>query len=201
MAFYKKCLVLLTATILTAGCASTKVTRVEPSTTIDLSGAWNDTDARLASQELIKDSLTRGWLDRFIGSHGRNPVVIVGHMANKSSEHINTHVITKELEKVLLDSGKANFVASPTEREDVRDERDDQQKGWTDPATIKAIGKEHGADFMLLGSINSVTDELKGKSAIYYQVNLEMVDLLTNEKVWIGQKEIKKKVERRGHSL
>jgi hypothetical protein len=28
------------------------------------------------------------------------------------------------------------------------------------------------------------------------QVNLEMVDLTTNEKVWIGQKEIKKYVSR-----
>ena len=187
--------------IVMTGCASTKVTRVEPSAPIDLSGNWNDFDAQLASRELIKDALSKGWVDRFLGSHSRNLVVIVGHVANRSMEHINTQVITKELEKELLNSGKVTFVASSTEREDVRGERDDQQKGWTDPATIKQIGKERGADFMLLGSINSVTDEVKGKSARFYQVNLEMVDLLTNEKVWLGQKEIKKKVERSGHSL
>lgn len=178
------------------GCSSTKVTRVEPTTRIDLSGNWNDYDALLSSQELIRDALTKGWIDRFIGAKGRNPVVIVGHVANRSMEHIDTQVITKNLEKELLDSGKASFVASPTEREQIRDEREDQQKGWTDPATIKQIGKEHGADFMLIGSINSVVDELKNKSAIFYQINLEMVDILTNEKVWIGQKDIKKKVER-----
>ena len=63
--------------------------------------------------------------------------------------------------------------------------------------TLKPRKEETGADFMLQGSINSVKDEISGKYVILYQVNLELVDLTTNEKAWIGQKEIKKVVSRR----
>jgi uncharacterized protein (TIGR02722 family) len=195
-----KIIAILTVVILTTGCA-TKVTRVERSTKIDLSGFWNDYDAMLASQELIGDALSHPWLDRFDAVQKRKPVVIVGQVANRSDEHINTQVITKNLERELTNSGRVVFVATPAEREDVRDEREDQHKGWTDPSTIKEIGKERGADYMLLGSINSVTDEIRGKAARFYQVNLELIDITTNEKVWIGQKEIKKKVDRPQYSL
>ena len=41
-------------------------------------------------------------------------------------------------------------------------------------------------------SINSITDEEGGDKVVYYQVDLELHDIETNEKVWIGTKEIKK---------
>lgn len=179
------------------GCSSTKVTRVEVDEQIDLSGQWNDYDAMLAAEELIEDCLQSAWQNNFVINKSRNPAVIVGGVKNRSSEHIDTQVVVKSLEKVLLDSGKVTFVTSPTEREGIRDEREDQQRGYTDPATVAALGKERGADYMLIGSFNSIKDELKNKSVVYYQVNLELVDLTTNEKVWIGQKEIKKKIERK----
>lgn len=56
------------------GCGASKtVQRVEPDTTIDLSGDWNDTDSRLVSQEMINDVLSRGWLGEFKGEKKRSP--------------------------------------------------------------------------------------------------------------------------------
>ena len=49
---------------------------------------------------------------------------------------------------------------------------------------------------MLQGSINTIKDEIKGKYVILYQVNLELIELESNLKAWIGQKEIKKYVKR-----
>ncbi len=184
-----------------SGCTSTKVTRVEVDEKIDLSGKWNDYDAMLVSEEMVSDCLNKPWVGRFADNQGKSPVVIVGHIVNRSAEHINAQVFVKYLEKELLNSGKVTFVASPVEREGVRAEREDMQKGNTSPETIKAIGKERGADFMLIGSINSVEDAVKGKSAVLYQVNLELINLTTNEKVWIGQKHIKKMVKRPRFSL
>jgi penicillin-binding protein activator len=57
--------------------------------------------------------------------------------------------------------------------------------------------QETGADFMLQGQINTIFDQLKGKSIKYYQIELEMVNVLTHEKVWIGQDKIKKFVKKR----
>jgi hypothetical protein len=49
---------------------------------------------------------------------------------------------------------------------------------------------------MLKGKINTIMDEAGAKAVKYYQVELELIDMVSNEKVWIGQKKIKKIVER-----
>jgi penicillin-binding protein activator len=187
-------LVLILAVISLTGCATTKVERVERDKKIDLSGDWNDYDAMLVSEEMLKDCLSKPWLFHFAEEKGRAPVVIVGHVANKTDEHINAQIFVKYLERELLNSGKVVFVANPMEREDLRQEREDQ-KGFTSPETIAQVAKEHGADYMLIGSVNSLRDEVRGKSVNYYQVNLELVDLSTNVKVWIGSKDIKKYIK------
>ena len=177
-----------------AGCA-TKVTRVEPGQITDLGGGWNDTDARLVAEELIKDCLAGRWVDEFNRANGRAPVVIVGAVKNRTFEHINPAVFTADMERALTNSGKVTFVASRDDREEVRAERADQQAGNTNPATISPKGLETGADFMVQGNIESIKDEVKGKYSVFYQVTLELVDLKTNQKRWIGQKETKKIVE------
>ncbi|MBF0523227.1 MAG: penicillin-binding protein activator LpoB [Candidatus Omnitrophica bacterium] len=183
-----------------AGCGTT-VKRVSVGEKVDLSGLWNDTDSQLVSQETISDCLKGAWLDTFYKAKGRDPVVIVASVTNRSYEHINSQVFTKHLERELLNSGKVKFVASSDERQQMRSERKDQDQGFTDPATMAAKAKETGADYMLIGSINAVKDEVKGQYAILYQVNLELIDLSTNQKAWIGQKEIKKIVKNPPYSL
>jgi len=184
---------------MTAGCGGVK--RVEVDKTIDLSGRWNDTDSRLVAEDMIKDCLGRPWINKFDEKNKREPVVIVGTVVNRSHEHINSQLFTKDLEKSLLNSGMVKFVASQQERSEVREERSSQQEGVTEKSTIKEIGHETGADFMLQGSINSVKDEIKGKYVILYQINLELISLENNEKVWIGEKEIKKSVKKSSFSL
>ncbi|HLC11592.1 MAG TPA: penicillin-binding protein activator LpoB, partial [Candidatus Bathyarchaeia archaeon] len=57
-------------------------------------------------------------------------------------------------------------------------------------------GQEAGADFILQGTINTLVDELEDAKAVVYQVDLELVDIASNVKVWLGQKKVKKLVER-----
>ncbi len=186
--------VVLMAGLLT-GCG-TKVTRLDVDKTVDISGRWNDTDARLVAEEAIDDCLSGAWLADYNKVEGKDPVVIVGTILNRTHEHINTDVFVQDLELALTNSNRVRFVSSKSEREEVREEREDQQLGNTNPETITAKGMETGADFMLKGTINDVKDEVKGKYAVLYQANLELVDLRTNEKKWIGQKKIKKMVVR-----
>ena len=47
---------------------------------------------------------------------------------------------------------------------------------------------------MLQGTINSIVDSFEGKKVVYYQVDLELVDLESNTKVWLGDKKIKKAI-------
>lgn len=176
-----------------------EVKRVGAEEQIDISGEWNDTDSRLVSEEMIKDALSRPWLEEFISKTNKKPRVIVGSVKNRSYEHINTQTFVKDLERELTNSGRVVFVAAKEEREEIREERMAQAE-HASPETVKAMGREYGADFMLQGQINSILDEAGGTKLKYYQIELEMVNLETNEKVWIGQKKIKKVVKRPGHS-
>lgn len=182
---------ILTLVLIFSGCASTKVTRTSTDEVIDLSGRWNDTDARLTAEELISDVLSRVWLENFTSKEGSKPVVIVGTIRNKSSEHIETETFVKEMERELINSGKVRFVASKLEREEVREERVDQQSQATEE-TAAALAAETGADFMLKGVITSITDAIEGKRVVTYKVDMELIDLESNEKVWIGSNEVKK---------
>ena len=179
------------------GCASTSVKRIEIDETVDLSGRWNDTDSRLVSEEMINDVMSRDWVEKFRRENkGNAPTVIVGTVRNRSDEHINTRTFVKDLERALINSGEIEFVASSGERDEIREERKDQASHASEK-TAKEEGEEIGADFMLKGSINTITDRIEGKQVRYYQVNLELIHIETNKKVWIGEKKIKKVVKQK----
>lgn len=174
---------------------STQVTRMESSEVKDLSGAWNDTDSQLVSQEMIQDALSRQWLVEFTQEQKRRPAVIVGEIRNLSAEHINVNTFVGDMERALINSDRVQFVASAVEREEIRGERKDQDINASE-ATRKAMGKEKGADFMLKGTINTIID-MSGRTQVrYYQVDLTLISLVDNRIVWVGQKKIKKLVER-----
>lgn len=174
-----------------------QVTRVESDTVTDLSGNWNDTDSRLVADEMIQDALSRAWLTRFNREQGKAPTVIVGNVRNLSHEHINTRTFIADIERALINSGEVDFVASSEEREEVRSERKDQDLHATEE-TRKAMGQETGADFMLKGTINTIIDAISDEQVRFYQVDLTLIDLASNRKVWVGQKKIKKAIEKSG---
>lgn len=182
-------------------CTTPRVERIAVDETVDVSGNWNDSDSRMVSEEMIGDVLSRGWLDTFKNSHkGQAPTVIVGTIRNRSDEHINTRTFIHDLERSLINSGQVEFVAGQSERQEIRDERKDQA-AHSSEATVKEEGQEIGADFMLQGSINTITDRAEDQQVKFYQVNLEMIHIETHKKVWIGEKKIKKMVSRSDFGL
>ncbi len=187
-------LFLFSLSLFNCGGSSRKVTRIGADQTTDISGRWNDTDSRQTAQAMIKDVLSRPWLSDFEMNKGTKPTLIVGTIRNKSSEHIAIDVFVKDMERELINSGQISFVASKTEREEVRDERMDQQS-HSSLETAKELGNETGADYMLKGTINSIVDSFEGQRVIYYQIDLELIDLEKNTKVWLGNKKIKKFIE------
>jgi len=188
---------MLAALLAVTGCSSRKVvSRIDASETVDLSGNWNDTDSRLVSDTMITDALSqngqnRPWLTTFLKAKGKNPAVIVGGIQNLTDEHIATGTFVGDIERAFINSGSVNVVSAKEEREGVREERQDQQANAS-AETMKKFGEELGADYMLMGSINKITDQ-EGKERIaYYQIDLNLTDMQSNQKVWMGQKKIKK---------
>ena len=194
-----RALLALAAALASVACAPVQVNRMDVKEQKDLSGRWNDTDARLVAEEMIGDSLARPWLPTAQQRLKRTPTVIVGGVRNQSMEHINTDTFVEELQRALINSGQVSFVASKDERLQLREERLDQDANASD-ATRKAHGEEQGADYVLSGAINTIQDEASGISGsekvVFYQVNLKLLDVKTSQIVWNGQKQIKKNVVR-----
>jgi uncharacterized protein (TIGR02722 family) len=178
-----------------AGCSTTKVDRIAIDETIDLSGRWNDSDSRMVAEQMIHDLFNHTWATDFTTTVGQKPVVIVGTVRNLSSEHLETGIFIKDIERELVNNGKVTFVAAASERGELRQERLEQQQ-FASEQTAKRLAAETGADYMLNGSIKTQIDIENNKQVKFYQVDLELTHIESNEKIWIGTKKIKKVVKR-----
>ncbi len=179
--------------ILLFSCTSREVTRINATDQTDLSGRWNDTDSRLVAQEMVADGLSRPWLPEYVEEKNRRPVLIVGEVKNRTHELISAETFIKDIEREYINSGQVRIVQAAEARDELRRERADQQE-FASAETAKRWGQEKGADFILQGSINSIVDKEGSQKVVFYQVDLELTNLETNEKVWIGTKKIKKLV-------
>ena len=193
--------VLLVLAVALAACSGNpKVTRVGAGSVTDLSGRWNDTDSRLVSEQMIGEMLGNRWYGNWDAANDDNPVVVVARVKNDTMEHINTGAFVADLEHELINTGKISFTAGDSDREAVRRERLDQLSNAAEE-TIKQFGREVGADFMLFGTVTSFVDEVAGTRAVTYQIDMYLVDIEKNLKVWAGQKKIKKIIKRPGRKL
>ena len=194
------CAILIGITVFNGCTVPKEVTRVDVDTTIDLSGRWNDTDSRMVAEEMIGDCLNHPWLNDHGISTGGKPVVIVGGIRNKSMEHIPVATFISDIERAFINTGKVRTVSGSNERGALRGERADQAE-FAALETVKRMGRELGADYMMTGEINTIEDREGGDQVIFYQTDLTLTNIETNEKIWIGQKKIKKFIERNKFKL
>jgi penicillin-binding protein activator len=190
---YPLALLILVCCALTAvaGCGR-KVSVVDPNTSIHLSGRWNDDDSKVVSNEMIDQCMKGAWLINFRDRTARAPLFRVSAIQNRSNEGIATGVFTNDLERAAINSGRVRVVGSRAEAELQREERADVQANSTQ---APASRQEQAPDFILQGSINVQHDAHGDNTVKFYQVDLKLIDITTNETVWIGSTERKKTIE------
>jgi uncharacterized protein (TIGR02722 family) len=186
-------IVVLSSCVSTTG---TQVNRIDARTQTDLSGYWNDTDVRIIADTLVQECVNAPSIVNFIRQYQRPPVVILGSFRNQSDEHLDTSILAKKFEIALVNSGKVDFVASSMEREELRDERENQQE-WSNEFSAKALANEVAADFMLIGSVKTIVDSSGADFTRTYFVTAELVNIEKNTKVWLGENSSIKKYIRR----
>lgn len=176
-----------------AGCAR-QVTRIAPEQAIDLSGRWNDVDSRLVADAIIQQSFASDWAANHMRAEGGAlPVVLVGTVRNRSLEHIPVNTFVSDLERAYVNSGQVRVVVAGAERDEVRDERLDQQQNASAGSRAQ-LAMEQGASYILQGEIQSIEDREGRRRVVFYQVDVSLVDLQSNSRVWVGQHKIKKYV-------
>ncbi|MFA5571089.1 MAG: penicillin-binding protein activator LpoB [Sphaerochaetaceae bacterium] len=192
--------VVILITLITSCMATTNVKRLTKGEVIDLSGSWNDTDIAIVTSSLIESSLSSSWINQYKMRSGKNPVVVVGTIQNRSSEHLDTEIIAKRFEMALINTQRVDMVADIAYREEVRDERLDQQIYASESSAV-ALGKELGADFLLQGAVRTVVDRISGKSVRTYYVSAELIDIETSKKVWVGEESVRKLITQNRYTL
>ena len=177
------------------GCGGVSVKRGQAEDQKELSGKWNANDSKMVSKQMIGSMIDGSWLRKHLKSTGKEPTVIVGKFRNLSHEIINVATFVADIERAMINSGEVEFVASSKERTQIREERMDQELHSTRD-TRKAMGKEIGADYMLTGTLNSFTEQSGGTKNIQYQIDMTLISLKDNKKVWVGSQKHAKTVER-----
>jgi hypothetical protein len=180
--------------LLLTGCVS-RVERVSSDEQIDLSGSWNDTDSRLVAEAMSADILSAGWIFEYGDRRSDRPAIVVGQIQNRTHEHISTATFISDIEQALIDSERVRVLQGGAFREQLRRERSEQQE-HASADTAARLGREIGADYVLQGVVSSIVDSSRRERLIYYQVDLQLSNVETTEKVWLGTEEIKKLVRR-----
>lgn len=186
--------------VFSACLSSSRVTRVDTDTLVDLSGRWNDIDARTVSESLINDCLASPRVSQFIREYttshnGRLPACVVGTFSNTTSEHIDTSIISNEMETAIVNSGRMDFVAGGETLAELRAERQGQQINASEE-TMAALRNETGAILLLTGSIKSIVDSVGNTTVYSYFVSAELTNIETRARLWMGQNNEIKKVVR-----
>ena len=188
------------AIVFAFGCGPKRtVTRTAENSTEggDLSGYWNDIDAEQVATAMVQQCMESPWASNYQEANsGQKPIVkLMGVIKRTDDRNVNTDFFAKQLERSLLNSGRVRVVAAYGQDNINVAERDRQATHASDE-TAKSHQMETGADFTLQTWVNSQNESDGGGKAVRaYLVNMELVNVETNEKVWIGEKRIRKVVE------
>ena len=149
-----------------------------------------NTDFGSTDLQLIAEKMATSLLETpVIGSD--RPVIWMGHVKNKTSEHIDTKSIVDKIQTTIIKSGRARFAASDLTN-DVLDQMDYQGSGLVDPRSAQQAGRQVGAKYLLGGEIVSIVKNAGRTKDVYYKITLKLVDLQSNIIEWQDEKEIRK---------
>jgi len=159
---------------------------------------WNETDARLTADKMVKGCLEKNWLKTFKKTKkGKRPIVIVDEVENRTDEHIDTKALTEYIRDELINSSQIRFL-NASSRKKILDELKYQQSGAVDKSKAKSLGKQLGADYFLGGAISSNVATQGKLKTVTYQTNLILTNLETSEIEWSDRHLIKKRFNRSG---
>ncbi|MEM7675928.1 MAG: penicillin-binding protein activator LpoB [Myxococcota bacterium] len=164
-----------------------------------LSGYWSEGDAERVVKTMTGQMLSTAWVGEFRQNESRKPVVkLRGVIKRTDDRNVNTQYFSKQLERTLLNSGQVRVVAAAGQDNINVSERNRQAVHASDESA-KSQQAELGADFTLQTVINSQNDtDGGGRTLRAYLVNMELLSVETNEKVWIGEEKIVKNVQQAG---
>ncbi|HYO51997.1 penicillin-binding protein activator LpoB [Archangium sp.] len=185
------------AGLLTTACggprAFTRGTYEDPNTIEMLSDHFNENDLQLIAKKMV-NSLAGS--PRFAQPGQQLPVVLVGRLKNKTSEHIDMASLGDKIQTGLAQTGRFALLDKAA-REDLAEEYEYQQSGYVRPDEAKGPGQQASADYLLTGEMSSIIQQVGNDKLVYYKMTAKLNNVRTGIVEWTDEKEIRKKFERK----
>jgi PBP1b-binding outer membrane lipoprotein LpoB len=190
--------VLLTFGVLLAGCstppASRAVTYQDVNSTGVVSGVGVESqDITSVTDVMVKDILATPEVVK--REKAARVILDEAHFQNESSQRINKNLLVDRLRINLQRAakGKLQFVSRESAGM-VAEERELKRQGMTDTGTIGLTKAQAGADYRLIGRINSLDARSASTGSVerYTQITFELIDLENSLSIWSNIYEFKK---------
>ncbi|MDA0748474.1 MAG: penicillin-binding protein activator LpoB [bacterium] len=197
----KRTLFILLATLaLTTSCAGprsfTKGTYEDPEKIALLDDQFSENDMQLIAKKMVNSLI----VSEQVAQKTEAPILIVGNMRNRTTEHIDMKMLSDKVRTSLIQSGKFRFTDAENRR-DIAEEYEYQQSGYVDPSQAKGPGNQASADFLLSCTLTSNIQQVGKDKLVYYKATFQLTDLLTAQIVWTDEKEIRKAYKKRSIGL
>jgi uncharacterized protein (TIGR02722 family) len=170
----------LTLAILAASCGSFKAKRVDANESdekgLAITDNWMSADTTQAVTDILKQMKAHPGFSKMKARHG-TPKVFIAEVQNQTSEaYFPIGDLNDEILNELSLTGEFELVDQAA-REKILGEITYQNDGMVDPATVKKIGKQTGADVMIFGNVYMKPEKRDGKTIKEYSVNIRMTDI------------------------
>jgi hypothetical protein len=160
----------------------TQVQRLAPDQTVDLSGLFNDHDARTLARAAVKDLQASTWL-----KGGGRPVVRLTPLRNRTSEQINGVFISGPLVQALVRHTGARVVT----RTDAARHARAQGTAGAGPAA----GQQLAATHLITLKLSAASQARRGVSFTSYSLSAAAVSVDDSQTVWSFSRSIQKVVQ------
>ena len=179
-------IVALAMTIVLTGCSSFKAERVDGAKgdekALSITDKWVMKDTENAVKDILEQISKHKGFQRYLGETKRKPKLFIMEVQNETSEpYFPISDMNDELLNEFSSSGEYTLIDNQG-RDKILKEVKYQAEGMVDPAQMVQIGKQTGADLVILGAVR-MNPERDGKTIKQYSVNLRMTNLKTSEEV------------------
>lgn len=149
------------------------------------SGEWGPKEIKVTVDKMV------GSLYTFLKDEYKKPSFIqVKKFRNRTSEHIDTELITSEIQTKLIQK-RIKFIDDSLEADALK-EIEKGMTGMVDPDSAVPAGELKSPNFYLTGEISDNVREVNGRRVQYIKVTLKLINLKTNVSEWQDQQEFLK---------
>ncbi|MGI5863521.1 MAG: penicillin-binding protein activator LpoB [Myxococcales bacterium] len=191
-------LMLTLAAALLSGCATTRNVRGEyadPEVIEILSDRFSENDLQLIANRMA-ESLAQA---PYFANMEAPPRLLVGRIANRTGEPIDTDMLAERIQVALVKSGRFELFDERT-RVALAKEYEYQTSGYVDARQANVPGTQIAADYVLIGSLSAIVQASGSDKMTYYKMSMSVSELATGIIRWADDKEIRKKYEISGIS-